>query len=83
MSASQLAWAKAKAQSILRQEIEKVRTDTSETAAFNESYVEGLVQMAYAADLIDDEALAYWEQTRRAASQERWRRLHAKIGAAA
>lgn len=80
MSASQLAWAKAAAEKMLREEIEKVTTDISETAAYNESFVEGLAQMAYAVGLIDDAALAYWEQTRDAAQHERWKRLHAKIG---
>ncbi|WP_349573080.1 hypothetical protein [Azotobacter salinestris] len=83
MSASQLAWAKARAEKMLREGVEKVKADTSDTAAFNESFVEGLAQMAYAAGLIDDEALAYWEQTKRVAAHERWKRLCAKIGRSA
>ncbi|MDV7209947.1 hypothetical protein [Azotobacter beijerinckii] len=83
MSASQLEGAKARAMKMLREGIEKVKTDTSETAAYNESYVEGLAQMAYAAGLINDAALAYWEKTRADAQHERWLRLNAKIGRAA
>lgn len=58
MSASEMEWAKAKADSLIRQVIDRVGESIWPTPNFcNE-----LIQMAYAAGLIGDVRLGYWQR---------------------
>jgi len=58
MSASEMEWAKAKADSLIRQMIDKV----GESIWPAPNFCEGLIQMAYATGLIGDARLGYWQR---------------------
>lgn len=58
MSASEMEWAKAKADSLIRQMIDKV----GESIWPAPNFCKELIQMAYAAGLIGDVRLGYWQR---------------------
>lgn len=58
MSASEMEWAKAKADSLIRQVIDKVGESIWPTPNFCKE----LIQMAYTAGLIGDVRLGYWQR---------------------
>lgn len=67
------AWSKAKAEQMIRYQIELVRRSDYPSGTTGD----GMIQMAYALDLLTDEAFAYWQHTLTTAVEQRRQQLRA------
>lgn len=71
MSQSQVEWAKAKAEQVLRRQVEVIGLSKLPDA----DYALGMVEMAYATGQLDDVRLGYWRQAVENAVNERRQEL--------
>lgn len=67
MSQSQIEWAKAKAEQVLREQVEAIQRSQCPSSDF----AMGMVEAYYSVDLLNDFRLGYWHQAIANAVQER------------
>lgn len=67
------AWGKAKAEQMIRSQVEQARQSPYPSANLGE----GMIQLAYALDLLTDETFAYWQHTLATAVEQRRQELRA------
>ncbi|MEE4463884.1 hypothetical protein V2S84_17545, partial [Azotobacter chroococcum] len=72
MSASQRAWDKAKAEKMIRSEIESI----GKSQYPSQWFAQGMIELAYALGLLTDNDLLYWRDLARSAADNRWEQLH-------
>jgi len=72
MSASQRAWDKAKAEKMIRHEIESI----GKSKCPSEWFAQGMIELSYALGLLTDNDHLYWRNSASAAADNRWKQLH-------
>jgi hypothetical protein len=75
MSQTTIEWQKAKAEKLLRRQVEVVIAETQYPDA---ALAEGMIEMAYAAGLFDDVQYGYWERRVAIAVSDRRKALAAE-----